>query len=51
MHRQAINQDELQMRAFWRQWHADMQGIARKEVHEGPLPSAGSEPVLHGARA
>jgi p-cumate 2,3-dioxygenase alpha subunit len=34
MHRQAINQDELQMRAFWRQWHADMLGIRRTDRPE-----------------
>jgi p-cumate 2,3-dioxygenase alpha subunit len=49
MHRQAINQDELQMRAFWRQWHADMQGIPRKDVSEGPPPAPGEAPVLQGA--
>ena len=31
MHRLPLNTDELQMRAFWRQWHADMQGHPRRE--------------------
>ena len=28
--------DELQMRGFWRQWHAHMQGLTRADVEDGP---------------
>ena len=28
--------DELQMRAFWRQWHANMQGFSEANVHDSP---------------
>ena len=28
--------DELQMRGFWRQWHAHMQGLARTDVQDRP---------------
>ena len=27
--------DELQMRGFWRQWHANMQGLAETDVQDG----------------
>ena len=27
--------DELQMRGFWRQWHADMQGFSKANVQDG----------------
>ena len=36
MHRSARSDDELQMRGFWRQWHAHMQGLARADVQDGP---------------
>ena len=28
--------DELQMRGFWRQWHAHMQGLSKTDVQDGP---------------
>ncbi len=28
--------DELQMRGFWRQWHANMQGLDTTDVQDGP---------------
>ena len=28
--------DELQMRGFWRQWHANMQGLSHTDVQDGP---------------
>jgi hypothetical protein len=31
MHRLPLNTDELQMRAFWRQWHADLQGLPKMD--------------------
>ena len=27
--------DELQMRGFWRQWHANMQGLSKADVQDG----------------
>ena len=27
--------DELQMRGFWRQWHANMQGLSHTDVQDG----------------
>ena len=27
--------DELQMRGFWRQWHANMQGLSKTNVQDG----------------
>jgi p-cumate 2,3-dioxygenase alpha subunit len=38
MHRKARNRDELQMRAFWRQWHAQMQGLPKAGSWEDRLP-------------
>jgi p-cumate 2,3-dioxygenase subunit alpha len=35
MHRDAATVDELQMRAFWREWHAQMLGAAHGEHDEG----------------
>ena len=32
MHRQALTSDELQMRAFWRQWHGHMMGLDKVET-------------------
>ena len=29
--------DELQMRGFWRQWHANMQGLGQADVQDGPV--------------
>ena len=29
--------DELQMRGFWRQWHAHMQGLSKTDVQDGLL--------------
>ncbi len=29
--------DELQMRGFWRQWHAHMQGLSKANVQDGPV--------------
>ena len=28
--------DEIQMRGFWRQWHAHVQGLDQTNVHDGP---------------
>ncbi len=36
MHRTARSDDELQMRGFWRQWHAHMQGLTSTDVQDGP---------------
>jgi hypothetical protein len=33
MHREATAQDELHVRAFWRQWHANLFGNAKAERH------------------
>lgn len=38
MHRTARSNDELQMRGFWRQWHAHMQGLEEVDVQDGPPP-------------
>jgi p-cumate 2,3-dioxygenase alpha subunit len=35
MHRDAATVDELQMRAFWREWHANMLGVAHAVHDEG----------------
>ena len=43
MHRDAATVDELQMRAFWREWHSNMLGSghgAHSEGRKGPLVSA-----------
>ena len=32
MHRQALTSDELQMRAFWRQWHGHLMGLDKVET-------------------
>ena len=29
--------DEIQMRGFWRQWHAHIQGLDQTNVHDGPV--------------
>ena len=36
MLRPAQSVDELQMRGFWRQWHANMQGRSKTNVQDGP---------------
>ena len=33
----AKSTDELQMRGFWRQWHANMQGLSHTDVQDGPV--------------
>lgn len=35
MLRPALTTDELQMRGFWRQWHAHMQGLPTADVQDG----------------
>ena len=30
-----LNSEELQMRGFWRQWHANMQGLSHTNVQDG----------------
>ncbi len=32
--------DELQMRGFWRQWHANMQGLGKTDGQDGPPAEA-----------
>ena len=34
----AKSTDELQMRGFWRPWHANMQGMSHTDVQDGPVP-------------
>jgi len=40
--------DELQMRGFWRQWHAHMQGLSKPDVQDG-LPTAREAAVASGS--
>ena len=43
--------DELQMRGFWRQWHANMQGLIHTDVQDGPHAERAldlEEPALAG---
>ncbi len=40
--------DELQMRGFWRQWHAHMQGLGRANVQDGPPLEAEAAPARDG---
>ena len=40
--------DELQMRGFWRQWHAHMQGLSKTDVQDG-LPTARAAAVASGS--
>ena len=40
MLRPAQSVDELQMRGFWRQWHANMQGLSKTNVQDGPPTEA-----------
>jgi p-cumate 2,3-dioxygenase subunit alpha len=37
MHREATALDELHVRAFWRQWHANLSGDAKAERHHDSL--------------
>jgi hypothetical protein len=37
MHREATALDELHVRAFWRQWHANILGYAKAERHHDAL--------------
>ncbi len=37
MHRQALSSDELQMRAFWRQWHGHMMELDKVETADRAL--------------
>lgn len=37
MHREALSFDELQMRAFWRQWHGHLMGLGRVNTMD-PIP-------------
>jgi hypothetical protein len=34
MHREAIAEDELQLRAFWRQWHGSILGSGKVETND-----------------
>jgi p-cumate 2,3-dioxygenase alpha subunit len=34
MHREAIAEDELQLRAFWRQWYGHMSGLGKVETND-----------------
>ncbi len=47
MLRPAKSTDELQMRGFWRQWHANMQGLSKTNVQDGPA----GEPVAEAELA
>ncbi len=40
--------DELQMRGFWRQWHAHMQGLSKTDVQDG-LPTVREAAVASGS--
>ncbi|HEY7066336.1 MAG TPA: aromatic ring-hydroxylating dioxygenase subunit alpha [Chloroflexota bacterium] len=40
LHREALAEDELQMRAFWRQWHAQMQGLPTPPTTDDRRPAA-----------
>lgn len=49
MLRPALTTDELQMRGFWRQWHANMQGLSRTNVQDGfPTQAEEAVPSLGG---
>jgi hypothetical protein len=37
MHREAIAEDELQLRAFWRQWHRHMLGLGTVGATDGVI--------------
>jgi hypothetical protein len=34
MHREAIAEDELQLRAFWRQWYGYMLGLGKVDTKD-----------------
>jgi hypothetical protein len=34
MHREPIAEDELQLRAFWRQWFGHMSGLGKVETND-----------------
>jgi hypothetical protein len=34
MHREAIAEDELQLRAFWRQWYGSMLGLEKVDTND-----------------
>ena len=34
MHREAIAEDELQLRAFWRQWFGHLSGMGKVETND-----------------
>src|SRR5688500_8083153 len=34
MHREAISEDELQLRAFWRQWFGHLSGLGKVETND-----------------
>ena len=38
--------DELQMRGFWRQWHANMQGLSHTDVQDAPVSETEAELAL-----
>jgi hypothetical protein len=40
MHRDAATVDELPMRAFWREWQANMLGLGHADHDEGRKPVA-----------
>ena len=42
----AKSTDELQMRGFWRQWHANMQGLSHTDVQDGPVTETEAVPAL-----
>ena len=44
MLRPAQSADELQMRGFWRQWHAHMQGLSKTNVQDG-MPAQAEEAI------
>jgi p-cumate 2,3-dioxygenase subunit alpha len=43
LHRDPLAEDELQMRAFWRQWHALMQGLPGAPTTDDPRGAASPE--------
>ncbi|MCY4417493.1 MAG: aromatic ring-hydroxylating dioxygenase subunit alpha [Chloroflexi bacterium] len=46
MLRPARSTDELQMRGFWRQWHANMQGLSKTNVQDAPVEEMEPELAL-----
>jgi p-cumate 2,3-dioxygenase alpha subunit len=42
MHREPRNRDEIQMRAFWRQWHAQIQGLDKATSWDDRVRPSGS---------